>query len=259
MASSPKQTQYFVLSHKGMVRANNEDKAVVESLGDNNGNKIHIAVLADGVGGHTAGEVASRIAVNTIINELRGSRFFDPHSALDDAIEKANQAILDDIAQHPIRKGMGTTCVCALILGNTLYPAHLGDSRLYLLRGKSLSQLTRDHTMLEEYRHLTIVHPDNITRSHPLAHVLSRYLGSADPIDIDHELTGVGQGARTLELLPGDVLLLCSDGLTDLLSEKEIAHILLTCSGRKRTQTLVMRALEKGGHDNTTVIVLDIP
>ena len=92
-----------------------------------------------------------------------------------------------------------------------------------------------------------------------MSHILSRYLGSTHSIDVDHNMIGIAEGGRSLSLKSGDILLLCSDGVTDLLTEDEITHILQTCAGRKCAQMLVYRALEKGGHDNTTVIVFKIP
>jgi len=259
MAVRQKPITFFVLSHKGLVRHNNEDYAAVQEIANFKGGKALLAVLADGVGGHKAGEVASRIAVDTIFKSMNNMQSSDPHFALDSAINNANLALLENMEKYPDHEGMGTTCVCTLIVENTLYAAHLGDSRLYLLRGRSLSQLTRDHTILQDYKHLTILHPDNLTRSHPLAHVISRYLGTHDSIEIDQEMVGIGQSALSLTLKSGDIILLCSDGLTDLLTDEEITHTILTCKGRKRTQSLVYRALEKGGHDNTTVIILNIP
>lgn len=218
------------------------------------------AVLADGVGGHNAGEVASRIAVDTILSFFdREDSFNDPGVLLESAILAANSAILDDVTKNPKRKGMGTTCVCALILNRKLYAAHLGDSRMYLQRGRVLSRLTSDHTLIEEFKHLTVSHPDGIARSHPMAHILSRYLGSTHAIQVDHQLIGMAEGADSISLQSGDVLLLCSDGVSDLLSDDEISQILRTNSGRKRAQMLVYRALENGGHDNTSVIVIQIP
>ena len=259
MTEKPKPIKSFILSHKGLVRSNNEDCAAVLESCDFGDKKPTLAVLADGIGGHNAGEVASRIAVDTIITSFNQMKPSDPLTMLESAILAANQKILDNINDHPDRKGMGTTCVCALIIGKTLYAAHLGDSRLYLLRTRKLSQLTNDHTLFEEFKHLVIRQSDNNTRSHPMAHVLSRYLGSRHVIDVDKNLIGIVKTAESFNLKSDDILLLCSDGLTDLLTDDEITHILLTCAGRKRAQSLIYRALENGGHDNTTVIVLKIP
>jgi protein phosphatase len=250
----------YALSHRGLVRQNNEDRVRVCSLEAVKGKQALLAVLADGVGGHQAGEVAARIAVDTIqafVAEAHPAP--NPQTALENAILAANQAILDDVARNQERKGMGTTCVCALIIGRTLYAAHLGDSRLYLLRGRKLVPLTKDHTLLEELQHLVGRNPDKANRSHPMAHVLSRYLGSPRPIQVDRKIAGFENKNGTLSLRSGDIVLLCSDGITDLVSDEEIGKILTSCQGRKRAQNLVYRALENGGHDNASAIVLQIP
>ena len=203
----------YILSHKGLVRTNNEDCAAVLESCDFGDKIATLAVLADGVGGHNAGEIASRIAVDTIIASFNQIKPSDPLTMLESAILAANQKIFDNIKDHPGRQCMGTTCVCALIIGKTLYAAHLDDSRLYLLRKRKLSQLTSDHTLFEEFKHLTISQPDNHTRSHPMAHVLSRYLGSTNAIDVEKSMIGIGKGTESFKLKSGNILLLCSDGL----------------------------------------------
>lgn len=261
MAKKQRFTDFHTLSHRGLQRANNEDRVQVKPLPAVNGKTAILAVLADGVGGHQAGEVASRIAVETISAEItRTHPALDARSQLDQAIQAANRAILADIQANPERAGMGTTCVCALIIGRTLYAAHLGDSRLYFQRGHSLQRLTRDHTMQEELITLLGSGTQETTRSHPMAHVLTRYLGAPHEVDVDHQLIdGDGSPSDKLKLRANDILLLCSDGISDLVSDEEIERILSGCSGRKRAQTLVIRALENGGHDNATVAVLQIP
>jgi len=260
MEKRTQQVRSDALSHRGLVRTNNEDRVQVAVLKPADGKTAFVAVLADGVGGHHAGEVASRIAVDTIITEItRTHPAPDVHFQLQKAFQAANQAILDNISTHPQRAGMGTTGVCALIIGHTIYTAHLGDSRLYLHRGHSLQRLTRDHTMLEELITLAGTEELDNARSQPIAHVLTRYLGAPHIADVDHHMYVNQEKIDKLKLHAEDILLLCSDGITDMLSDEEIANILSTCSGKKRAQLLVYRALENGGHDNASVIVLQIP
>jgi PPM family protein phosphatase len=261
MVKKQRLTDFHTLSHRGLQRANNEDRVQVKLLPGVNDKSAILAVLADGVGGHQAGEVAARIAIETISAEIvRTHPAPDVHRQLEHAIQAANMAILEDIDANPEQAGMGTTCVCALIIGRTLYAAHLGDSRLYLQRGHSLQRLTRDHTMLEELISLAGTQAQDNPRSQPLAHVLTRYLGAPREVDVDHQLFDGKDGTTDkLILRANDILLLCSDGITDLVSDEEIARTLSACSGRKRAQTLVVRALENGGHDNATVAVLQIP
>jgi len=258
--TSSSQFEAFALSHRGLVRQKNEDRVQVVPLESAHGKQALLAVLADGVGGHLAGEVASRIATDTIISEISSTYpATDVRAQLEQAILTANQAILEDIQNHPERTGMGTTCVCALMVGKKLYTAHLGDSRLYLFRKHSLHQLTQDHTLYED---LIKLHGDRLPendRNHPMAHVLSRYLGSPHVLEIDHTILGFENQAESLKLHAGDLLLLCSDGISDLVSYEEIINILSACKGRKCAQSLVLRALENGGHDNASVIVIRIP
>jgi len=251
--------QFFKLSHRGLVRKNNEDHGEVVKIGSSAGKQAFLAVLADGVGGHNAGEIASKIAVEKIIAKItREYPVSDPHTLLGQALQSANQAILRDIEDHPERHGMGTTCICVLIIGRILYTAHLGDSRLYLHRKRKLYQLTQDHTLYEEILRQQNGLQSGNTRSHPMAHVLSRYLGSPRQIKMDHSIIGIETNQDTLNLRSGDTLLLCSDGITDLVKTDEIAQILSTCAGRKCAQRLVYRALEQGGSDNASVIVIKI-
>jgi len=245
------------LSHRGLVRGNNEDYLSITELSPVGGKPAFLAILADGVGGHNAGEVASRIAVDTIMEQVRQKHPADDvHDLLEESILVANQAILEDVSNHPDRGGMGTTCVCVLIIGNTLYTAHLGDSRLYLQRRDNLQRLTRDHTLQEEM--ITILEHDgnNQSRSQPLAHVLTRYLGSPHTVDVDHHMLDGEKRVETFKIKKSDILLLCSDGITDMVSDDEIHRILSTCNGRKRPQSLVYHALKQGGHDNATAVVL---
>ena len=260
MVKQTRPVSFYTLSHRGLVRQNNEDCALAIALDSPDADPALLAILADGVGGHSAGEIASRIAVDTIAAFVREHHPSpDPHVLLNDAIQAANRAILADVSEHPESAGMGTTCACVLIIGNTLYAAHLGDSRIYLQRSRILQRLTRDHTLFEEYQHLTPESTDRVGRNHPMAHVLSRYLGSAHPMHVDPHIIGFENESDTLALQSGDALLLCSDGISDLITDEEIEGILSACCGRKSVQMLVYRALENGGHDNATAIVLNVP
>jgi serine/threonine protein phosphatase PrpC len=258
------QIRFAALSHRGFVRKNNEDRqdAYPFTIPGNNRTPALLAVLADGVGGNKGGEVAAQIAVETIISRIKKNKpLKDPQTVLKNAVEHANQAILNASEGKSELNKMATTCVCALVIGKRLYAAHLGDSRLYLLRKHELRLLTSDHTWMVEMGVAISSYPDGIPRSHPLAHVLSRYLGSPQACDVDLLMTSseAGQKISFLDLAGGDTLLLCSDGLTDMLPDAQIAKILQTCPLHKSAQSLVYRALQHGGHDNTTVIVIKIP
>lgn len=257
--------QISTFSHRGLVRSNNEDNLTVHTFEttEAESRQVLLAVLADGVGGHSAGEVASHIGIETIPTIVADCQNLDtPGTLLESAIITANQAIVDQANQNDTFKGMGSTCVCALIIGKQLTIANLGDSRMYLVRDQEIQQLTHDHTWLEEIIKMELPGAEKITRNHPMAHVLNRYLGSSEPIEVDlriqlkdRELSG-GQG---MQLQSEDILILTSDGISDLLNDEEIMEIALRSSWKKIAQTLVYFALKKGGHDNATAISIKVP
>ena len=176
------------LSHQGKVRNNNEDRLAVQSYvtGEQEPRHILLAVLSDGVGGNRAGEVAAQIGVDTIVDLFGNIKTLDdPASILKEVIIAANLAVLNESEIKPELKGMGATCICALIIEKKLYLGSLGDSRAYLLRRRVLRQLNYDHTLLGDAEGEGPYGVKGITRDHPLAHVLTRYLGSAHPVLVD--------------------------------------------------------------------------
>ena len=249
-------------SHKGLVRESNQDSVGFREYPSRKYPSL-LAVLADGIGGHLGGEVASAMAVDAILahfkDRVKGST---PQDCLQKAFTAANQSIFLRGLSEPRLEGMGTTAVCAFISGHVLHGAHLGDSRLYLFRRRMLYCLTSDHTWLAEIGGITPARSGGNMRGHPLAQVLSRYLGSPRPSVVDHNLLIPGKGgdtAHTLRLKNNDVLLLCSDGLTDLLADQAITQIILTCQDLNRcARALVYHALQNGGHDNCSVILIKI-
>lgn len=259
--------RFALLSHKGWVRTNNEDRLAVSEFATNgdDAQPVLAAVLCDGVGGHRAGEVAAHIGVDTVANTIKGRNSLEnPLETLENAVIAANQAVLQAYGDQPELDGMAATCVSTLIVGRKLYLANLGDSRAYLLRKGKLLQLSHDHTWLKESASIELGEFSGITREHPLAHVLSRYLGTPHPADVDLRLRtmkkpkGDETANQGMGLKKGDHLLLCSDGVTDLLGAKDIAGCMCSDSPRKDAQRLVLSALEKGGHDNASVIVIFI-
>ena len=238
---------------KGVVRPTNEDSFRVSR-------ERSLFVLSDGMGGAAKGEVASAIAVEAVIAAVpeNGSSAalgkssprseFSPHTHdLVQAIEFANRKVHQEAVRDPACRGMGATIVAAHIDGSRLALAHVGDSRAYLLRGNVLEQLTADHSLVaEQVRHGLMTHQQAAVSD--LQSVLTRALGMEDAVEID---------ADEIELLPGDSLLLCSDGLTRMVSENEIAGILEHApNAQMAAERLVQRANECGGHDNVTVIVV---
>ena len=161
---------------------------------------------------------------------------------------------------------MGATCACVLVIGDNVYTATVGDSRIYLLREGRIQQLTTDHTWVQEAIEKNILTPE-LARDHPNVHVIRRYLGSPDPPEVDfrlrlhdNEADALAEGNQGMQLRPNDTFLICSDGLTDLVWNDEIAEIIRAKTNPKAAaQELVETANQRGGHDNTTVVLINVP
>jgi protein phosphatase len=227
---------------------------------------VLFAVLADGIGGHRAGEVAAELAVNHVMQVVAKSDGKNIRETIVDAVTEASNAIAAHSASNENLKGMGATCALAWVIGDRLYTAYVGDSRIYLMRGGRIQQLTVDHTWVQEAIEKGILTPE-LAREHPNVHVIRRYLGSPEPPEPDFRLKFFdGEGDRQAEenqgvqLLPDDVLLLCSDGLTDLVWNDEILETVRTKSSiREASRALIDLANSRGGHDNITVVLVSIP
>ncbi len=254
------------LSHAGMVGKNNEDRYAVSSFTTDDDKPVIFAVVSDGIGGHRAGEVAAELAVNYIIEKVSESNGKNPSEIMESAIHYASQAIASRSASKTEQHGMGATCACVWIYGDRLYTAYVGDSRIYLVRDGKIQRLTVDHTWVQEAIEKKIITPDQ-ARDHPNVHVIRRHLGSVELPKVDfrlrlsnedsNEQAVNNQGTR---LKANDVLLLCSDGLTDLVWDDEILHVVTTRSLLKSAaEDLVAQANERGGHDNITVILIGVP
>jgi protein phosphatase len=237
------------LSDRGRVRLNNEDShgqfvpdtdAEIEERGV-------VFVVADGMGGHRGGEIASRIAVRSILAFYTADAGGDRSRALTRAFHEANQTIIQEAVADSTLFGMGTTCTAlALHLGRA-YFAHVGDSRGYLLREGKIRQITNDHSIVGEMVRSGII-SDEDARTHPKRNVITRSLG-AQP-DVTAETSG------SIDLQAGDIFLLCSDGLTAYLSDDELTEVLGNHSPEDACKKLVKMANEQGGRDNITVQVI---
>lgn len=242
------------LSDVGLVRSSNQDAfAVIDDQG--------LWIVADGMGGHAGGDVASRLAVQAITacSESRAAgdssgqeHGQDDAAFLRQAVEQANRAIWQEAQDRPELTGMGTTVVLLLI--HQADPpqatlAHVGDSRAYLMRGHSLVQLTQDHSWVEEQIRLGRLARQE-AEHHSLRHVLTRALGTNAIIEPD---------ISTHPLLPEDRILLCTDGLTKMLTDEEILRVLLETdrSRAQAGQALIQTANKRGGHDNITIVTIE--
>lgn len=253
------------LSHAGRSGKNNEDRYGVSSYRLADGRPVVFAVIADGIGGHQAGEVAAELTVNYISEKVAESDGKNPKEIIRTAVGTASQAIVSRSAGKDDQQGMGATCVCAWVEADRLYGGYVGDSRIYLVRDEQIRRLTVDHSWVQEAMEKGIITPDQ-ARDHPNVHVIRRHLGSLDlpAVDfrlyLDHETAEQAEKNQGASLKPGDILLLCTDGLTDLVWDEEILHVITTRSSLKSmAEDLVAQANERGGHDNITVVLLGVP
>ncbi len=254
-------------THPGMKGKPNEDRYSISAyrLSSDDHTPSVLALLADGVGGHRAGEVAAQLAVENINKYVAESLSNLPTQVLKHALLYTNQIILNRSKEDPTLTGMGTTCVVAWVIGDRLYAASLGDSRLYLQRGAKLVCLTTDHTWIQEALAEGSLTPDQV-KGHPNAHIIRRFLGSSKANNPDLRLRlnpaeseTQAEANQGLRLLPGDRLMLCSDGLTDLVEDAEILNILRTRQLESSPASLIELANQRGGHDNITVVAMEVP
>ncbi|HEX6299758.1 MAG TPA: Stp1/IreP family PP2C-type Ser/Thr phosphatase [Acidimicrobiia bacterium] len=223
-------------THKGMVRDKNEDSVFPTSSGESTDEVL--AIVADGMGGHVAGEVASRIAINAAASSDLGPT---------DRVAAGNRAIREEVSRDPGLEGMGTTMTLLKVEDTTATIAHIGDSRAYLLRDGELRQVTEDHTVAAEYVAQGQLSPEEAA-SHPQRHMLLRTLGLTRFVNVDEV---------EVEIAAGDRILLCSDGLTEMVKDQAIGKILGDGSPDEVVWNLVETANDAGGVDNITVVVVE--
>ncbi len=230
---------WAIATHRGMVRESNQDSVVPTSGGTGPGPLL--VAVADGMGGHAGGEVASRIAIETISN---GSA-----TRIDERIVDANEAIAAESRADPALAGMGTTLSAAEISQDgTALIGHVGDSRVYLLRSGILRQLTNDHTLVAQWvaeGRMTIQE----AAVHPQRSMIMRAVGHGRPLEVD---------LIEERLLDGDRLMICSDGLSGMIDDELIANLLSKGTVEESVWALVEAANSAGGHDNITVAAVDV-
>ena len=234
----------------GRIRENNEDKFdfFVPEQPHILAARGRLYAVADGMGGHAAGQIASEYALNVLIREYYWDTSSELEIALRTAIERANLLINEAANAMPERNQMGTTLTCAVVREDDLYVGQVGDSRAYLLREGALRQITEDHSWVAEQVKRGAMTSEEAECS-PFRNLITRSLGTMPDVEADlfHE-----------NLLEGDTVLLCSDGLSGMLSDHEITEILSGRSPSLATLTLVERANEAGGRDNITAVVLQV-
>ncbi len=233
--------QTAAATDRGLVRAVNEDAVVADPA-------LGLLVVADGMGGHRAGDVASRIAVSTIYRHLRAAPLSaDPGESLVSALAEANRAIYQESLAREALRGMGTTVAAAVARGRAVWTAHAGDSRVYLYVDGGLTQLTEDHSVVAEMVRRGEISADD-ARRHPLRNVVTRCLGTEPHVAADLRAVAWGRG---------DILLVCSDGLTGMLEDRQIADILRAGCGELDAicGELIEAANAAGGRDNISVVL----
>ena len=240
------------LTDVGRQRANNEDSYLYWEPDSEEDflRKGRLAVVADGMGGYEGGQEASRLAVETVRSVYDNFLSGDPQDALVKAFESAHQNIQRFAIEHPQFYGMGTTCTALSIVDRQLCFAHVGDSRLYLIRPESTSRLTRDHSYVGRLVESGIVRAED-AESHPQRHILTAALGSGR--DVAPHIP-----EHPLPLEEGDILLLCTDGLWGVVGDLDLARVARANPPAEACQKLVNMALDRGGPDNITVLVLRV-
>ncbi len=218
---------------------------------------LGLAILADGMGGYNAGEVASAMAVDVIAKEmglqLKGANpprsVRDFRRVMEISVDRANRAIFDAARSRSECAGMGTTLVMAALHGDALLVGHAGDSRAYRWRGGALEQITRDHSLLQEQVDAGILTPEEAAVS-PNRNLVTRALGVEDNVMLE---------VQTFTILPGDAYMLCSDGQTDMASHRQIAEVFARFApGEQRAKRLIELANSLGGQDNISVAILQM-
>jgi protein phosphatase len=230
------------MSHTGMVRAVNEDYFGCYRIGD-----IDLLMIADGMGGHRGGKVASKIAVDTV------REYFEAHakdnmpveSLIDESLSTANRMIRDYASANLELYGMGATAILLVVKGDTAYFRHLGDCRLYLIRDGKIKRLTKDHTLVQKMLDDGIItYAESLM--HPERNIVNKALGGRFYLEYDEPV-------GTLKLINQDRLLMCSDGLFDSMSDEEILEIAKEGDVQRCVSSLIDEANRRGGNDNITV------
>lgn len=233
----------------GCVRQNNEDSFGYWEPEDDEQflRKGRLAVVADGMGGYEGGQEASRLAVDTLMAVYRDFSG-DPQQALIEGLQTAHERIREYSFAHPELRGMGTTCTAAAIVQDALYYVHVGDTRLYLIRGGQIARVTRDHSYVSRLVEAGMISPEEAER-HPQRNILTAALGTNPDLIMDSP-------SQPEPLRPEDVLVICSDGLWGQMRDAEILKAVKNNNAEQAGRELIELARERGGPDNITVEIL---
>ena len=230
----------------GQKRKMNQDYVFTSE--DAVGNLPNLFVVADGMGGHNAGDFASSHAVEILVDEIRKDADYNPVKVIRHAIETANTDIIEQAQTDEGLRGMGTTMVVSTIVGQYAYVANVGDSRLYVVQGQ-IQQITKDHSLVQEMVRLGEISPEE-ARNHRDKNIITRALGAEKTVDIDF---------FDLKLEAGDTILMCSDGLSNMVDDRKMEEIILDSEMEltEKGKTLIREANLNGGKDNIAIILVE--
>ena len=230
----------------GMVREVNQDYVFVSDLPV--GKLPNLFVVADGMGGHKAGEFASRFTVEVVMEALAESSEETPEAMIIQAITSANRKLLETAKQDSRMEGMGTTLVVATVIERTLYLANVGDSRLYLLNDE-IKQVTKDHSLVQEMVRLGGIKQEE-AKNHPDKNIITRAIGAKEDVEVDF---------YEYRLKQGDMILMCTDGLSNMVEDGEMLHIVKGSRDVvEAVEGLIERANQNGGKDNIGIVIVDV-
>lgn len=234
----------YAITDVGVKRKLNQD--FVFSSDEPVGNLPNLYIVADGMGGHRAGDFASRYTVEAFTDTVRNSREENPISIIDEAVNVANLALIDKASENVEMKGMGTTLVVATVIGDSIYIANVGDSRLYLVN-EEIQQITRDHSLVAEMVNMGEIDKKS-ARTHEKKNIITRAIGADSELVADY---------FEIEYSSGDIILMCSDGLTNMVEDEDIKNIINKGEELDLTaHKLVDTANNNGGKDNISVLLV---
>ena len=236
----------FSMTHIGQRREMNQDYMYTSETAV--GNLPNLFLVADGMGGHAAGEYASRFTVEKLVEKIKESSQTEPVALMKEAVEQVNAMLLAEANADRAKAGMGTTIVAATVIGERLYAANVGDSRLYVINEESITQITRDHSLVEEMVRLGEMNKED-AKDHPDKNIITRAIGVMPEVAPDF---------FEISLKDQDMILMCSDGLTNMINDIDINKIVL---GQRdiveKAEKLVETANQNGGRDNITVVLVE--
>ena len=235
----------YSITDTGILREMNQDYFFASD--EPVGNLPNLYIVADGMGGHKAGDYASRYTTQRIVASVSRNPGDEPVTILKEAIETANKLLITESAEDESKRGMGTTLVAATVIGGHLVVANIGDSRLYIIN-RDIRQITRDHSLVAEMVRIGEV-PVSEARKHPDKNIITRAIGAGDDVDADF---------FEVDLNEGDRILICTDGLTNMVEDQDIRDIVLqNIPLEERVELLVRTANRNGGKDNITVMMIE--